>query len=173
MDIKFLRGNLLEFHYCPHCGETLVKREIGDEGMVPYCTNCDIPLFDMFSSCIIALVVNTAGEAVLLRQNYISAKYMNLVSGYMKPGETAELTARREILEETGLRVQDLKFAGTYWFGKKDMLMIGFIASTEDHDFNLSDEVDQAMWVPADDAIDMVHPEGSVSYALLKKYLDH
>lgn len=161
----------MRFKYCPHCGSKLIDREIGDEGMVPFCETCNIPLFDMFSSCIIALVINEYGEAALLRQGYISNQYYNLVSGYMKPGETAELTAEREVREEIGVKVQELKFAGTYWFGKKDMLMIGFIAKAQKTELKLSGEVDQAEWIPAERAIDLVHPEGSVSYALLEKYL--
>lgn len=161
----------MRFVYCPDCGSKLTGREIGDEGLVPFCEKCNKPLFDMFSTCIIALVINENGEAALLRQGYISNQYYNLVSGYMKPGETAELTAAREIEEEIGVKINSLEFAGTYWFGKKDMLMIGFIAKAKKTDLVLSEEVDQAEWIPAEKAIALVHPKGSVSYALLEKYL--
>ncbi len=162
----------MHFAYCPHCGEKLKEKEIGDEGLVPFCDRCDRPLFDMFSTCIIALVVNEQGEASLLRQNYISNQYYNLVSGYMKPGERAEETATREIEEEIGIVVDSLQFAGTYWFGKKDMLMIGFLARCRKKEFRLSDEVDAAEWIPIAEAIHKVHPKGSVSYALVEKFLN-
>lgn len=162
----------MHFQYCPNCGARLKEKEIGDEGLVPYCDLCKMPWFDMFSTCIIALVVNENGEAALLRQGYISSRYYNLVSGYMKPGETAEITAQREIYEEIGIQVSSLEFAGTYWYGKKDMLMIGFLAKANRRDFVLSGEVEAAEWVAAEDAIRMVHPKGSVSYALLEKYLE-
>lgn len=162
----------MHFQYCPNCGARLKEKEIGDEGLVPYCDLCKTPWFDMFSTCIIALVVNENGEAALLRQGYISSQYYNLVSGYMKPGETAEITAQREIYEEIGIQVSSLEFAGTYWYGKKDMLMIGFLAKANRGDFVLSGEVEAAEWVAAEDAIRMVHPKGSVSYALLEKYLE-
>lgn len=161
----------MNFQYCPKCGARLRDKEIGDEGLVPYCDLCKTPWFDMFSTCIIALVVNEKEEAALLRQGYISNQYYNLVSGYMKPGETAEITAQREILEEIGIQVSSLEFAGTYWFGKKDMLMIGFLAKAERRDFILSGEVETAEWIPVEKAIHMVHPKGSVSYALVEKYL--
>lgn len=157
------------YKYCPHCGTKLIKQEVGDDGLVPWCTNCNKPLFPVFSTCIISLVLNEKNEAALLRQGYISEKYYNLVSGYIQPGESAELSARREIEEELGLDVTELQLVGTWWFGKKDMLMIGFIAKTTDTQFKLSDEVDSAQWVPVDEAIGLVHPEGSVSYALLEK----
>lgn len=162
----------MKFKYCPECGTKLTEKVIGDEGYVPYCESCKKPWFDMFSTCIIVLVVNEKNEAALLRQNYISNQYYNLISGYMKPGETAEETARREVEEEIGVAVSKLRQAGTYWFGKKDMLMIGFLAEAEKKDFELSGEVDAARWVPVEEAARMVHPKGSVSYALVEKYLE-
>lgn len=162
----------MRFTYCPDCGTKLTERIIGDEGLVPYCALCQKPLFDMFSSCVIVLVINEKGEAALLRQNYISDKYYNLISGYMKPGENAEETARREVLEEIGISVSSLNLTGTYWFAKKDMLMIGFLAEAKKTDFQLSEEVDSAQWVPVEEALQLVHPKGSVSHTLVEWCLE-
>lgn len=161
----------MKFRYCPHCGAKLTPRPIGDEGLVPYCDVCRVPLFDLFSTCVIVLVTNECGEAALLRQGYISGQYYNLVSGYIKPGETAEETAAREVQEELGLPLLSLRFAGTYWFGKKDMLMVGFLGRAKKQEFHLSGEVDAARWVPVRECPGLVHPKGSVSYALVERYL--
>lgn len=48
----------MRFTYCPHCGNKLIKKEIGDEWLIPYCSCCKIPLWDMFTTSIIAAVVN-------------------------------------------------------------------------------------------------------------------
>lgn len=126
----------------------------------------------MFPTCVISLVHNNCGEVLLLHQNYISAKYANLVSGYMQPGETAEEAAVREIREETGLEVVSLRQAGTYWFAKKEMLMIGFTALVSDNsEVALSGEVDSAEWAEAAEAVRKVHPEGSVSHTLCALHL--
>ena len=162
----------MRFHYCPDCGSKLELRPIGDEGDTPWCPRCQRPLFDQFSTCIIALVLNDREEAAILRQGYISQQYGNLVSGYMTPGETAEACACREIGEELGLRVTKLELVRTWWMEKKGLLMIGFFAWTEDTEINLSGEVDAARWVPVGEALHQVHPEGSVSYALVRAYLD-
>lgn len=55
--------------------------------------------FDSFSSCVIILVANEYHEIAMLKQNYMSEKYWTYVSGFMKPGETAEETAIREVNE--------------------------------------------------------------------------
>ena len=159
------------FQYCPHCGTKSVLKEIGDEGLVPWCPACRQPLFPMFSTCIIALAVDELGEVALLRQGYISAQYHVLVSGYMKPGESAEECAAREIKEELGLEVSRLSITGTYWFEKKDMLMIGFVARVHKQDFHLSQEVDRAVWVTPEQALTMVHPGRAISRLVLEAYL--
>lgn len=163
----------MRYHFCPVCGEALAEKEIGDEGLTPWCPRCQRPWFDSFSTCVIALVVNDRGEAAVLRQKYISHQYGNLVSGYMKPGESAEECVCREIEEELGLTVDKLELVGTYSLPKRDQLMIAFFAHTGQTGFRLSHEVDSAAWVPIEEAQHQVHPKGSVSYALIEKYLDN
>lgn len=161
----------VRFAYCPHCGNKLEARSLGDEGLVPWCNICSVPLFDMFSSCVIALVVNEFEEAAILKQGHLSGVYGTLVSGYMKPGESAEDCARREIMEELGLEPDALEIVRTWWHGKRDQLMIGFIGRAKKTDFRLSSEVQEARWIPVAEALGRVHPKGSISYALIELYL--
>ena len=60
--IKEWRQHKLHFCYCPYCGSRLIGKEIGDEGIIPYCENCNIPLWDMFTTSIITAVVNEYNE---------------------------------------------------------------------------------------------------------------
>ena len=71
----FITGGteIMRFTFCPHCGTKLIGKEIGDEGVIPFCEKCNIPLWDMFTTSIIAAVVNEYDEIALLRQNYVSA----------------------------------------------------------------------------------------------------
>lgn len=162
----------MTFSYCPDCGTKLDLRELGDEGLVPWCGNCGKPWFDMFPTAVISLVYNDMGEVLLLRQSYISDNFCNLVSGYIKPGEDAETTARREILEETGLEVKELELICTRWFPKKEMLMIGFFARVDSRDFILSAEVDSAEWHPASEILPLLSPAPtSTAQALARHFL--
>ncbi len=163
----------MRFQYCPQCGAKLELKSIGDEGPVPFCDACSRPWFDMFSSCTITLVVNEENEALLLTQNYISTQNCTLVSGYIKPGERAEETARREVKEETGIDVDSLELVGTYWFGPKDLLMIGFFARAQKQALTPSVEVDAARWVPVEEAIRMVsQADFSTARRLVTLYLE-
>lgn len=164
----------MKFTYCPDCGTRLSDRELGDEGLVPWCDRCAKPWFDMFPTAVISLVYDDMGRVLLLRQNYISTEWCNLISGYIQPGENAETTARREILEETGLEVDRLQLRLTGWFPKKQMLMIGFFAhALPGQQLRLSSEVDSAAWTPASSALDLLSPSPtSTARALLTSYLN-
>lgn len=118
----------MHFTYCPHCGSRLVKKEIGDEGLIPFCETCSVPLWDMFTTSIIAAVVNEQKEVALLRQDYVSTASHVCVAGIMKMGESAEDTVVREVKEELGLDVEELNFVKSYPFEKKEMLMLGYRA---------------------------------------------
>lgn len=161
----------MRFTYCPHCGSELIKKEIGDEGLIPYCTQCKVPLWDMFTTCIICAVVNEEQEVALLRQNYVSATKYVCVAGVMKMGESAEETARREVKEEIGQDVERLEYIQSYPYDKKEMLMLGYKASVKKKEFKLSGEVDSVEWVKFEEALDKLR-EGSIAWQLVKSVIE-
>lgn len=162
----------MKFTYCPDCGSLLKHRDLGDEVGVPWCDCCDKPWFPVFPVAVIALVYNDAGQVLLLRQNYISSEFCNLVSGYIVPGEDAESCAVREIYEETGLSVDRLELVFTDWFERKEMMMIGFFAHAEAAPLRLSTEVDSAFWCGAAEILGYLSTRpGSTSRKLAEKFL--
>ena len=161
----------MHFVYCPYCGNELIKKEIGDEGFIPYCTKCNIPLWDMFTTCIICAVVNEENEIALLRQNYVSATNYVCVAGVMKLGEAAEETAVREIKEEIGLDVETLEYIQSYPYEKKEMLMLGYKATVKKADFHVSQEVDSVEWVKLGNALEKLR-EGSIAWQLVKTVIE-
>lgn len=161
----------MHFKYCPYCGEKSINKEIGDEGLIPYCPKCEIPLWDMFTTCVINAVVNEYNEIALLRQNYVSATKYVCVAGVMKIGESAEETAIREIKEEIGLEVEKLEYIQSYPYNKKEMLMLGFKANVKKAEFTISQEVDAAEWIKLEEALDKLR-EGSIAWQLVKRVID-
>ncbi|WP_071141475.1 NAD(+) diphosphatase [Acidaminococcus timonensis] len=161
----------MHFTYCPQCGEKLQPRPAGDEGLVPYCNTCKRYWFDWFYRCSIILVCNEYDEVVLCKQPHLSKEYESITSGFIKPGETAEETARREVQEELGLTVDKLVAEGTYWFGKGQMLMHGFLGFVRKQAFHLSKEVSSAHWVPILELPKTAYPETpeNVIYPLWRK----
>lgn len=161
----------MHFTFCPHCGGKAILKEVGDEGLIPFCTHCNLPLWDIVTPGVICAVVNEKDEIALLRQNYVSTANYVCVAGIMKNGESAEETAIREIREEIGQEVEQLTFIRTYPYEKKEMLMIGFLASVTKKDLTLSGEVDEAVWFPLNTALSKLR-EGGIAWQLVKKIIE-
>lgn len=165
----------MRFAYCPFCGTKTVLRQMGDDGDVPYCEACQKPLFDMFSTCVLTVVYNAAGEMALIRQSYGQQEFFVGVAGYMKPGETAEEAAAREVREEIGLSVDTPKFLFSAWHAARGQLMLCFRARAHSSGFRLSQEVSEAKWFTPETAMQAVR-SGSIiervvysTAALMKK----
>ena len=162
----------MHFQFCPICGSKLILKEAGDDGMVPYCEPCAKMWFDMFSSCIIALVANEYHEIALLHQPSLSDRGV-FVSGYITPGESAEEAAVREIKEELGLDVEKLESTGTFWFKKRGQLMHGFIANVRKQELICSHEIESASWVPAEKAPEIMFEDwnGNRAWDIYRTYM--
>ncbi len=160
----------MKFRFCPDCGRELSRKQIGDEGLVPFCASCSRPWFGFSYPCVICLVVNELGEFALLRQNYISAEHFVLVSGYIQQGETAENAAAREVFEETGLTVTETRYILSRHYEKSDCLMLGFLCRVKKAEFHISGEVDEIGWFSLERAEELLR-EGSVGKELLLYYL--
>ena len=161
----------MHFTFCPHCGAKLGSVPFGDDGRVPWCKACHKPFFDIFPVVAITMVVNEAEEVALLKPKYMSEQYYNFVSGYVQPGEEAELCAAREVQEEIGVQARDVHFVCSHWESEQQMLLLGFVARATKGDFTLSEEINAAKWVPAAEALNLVSPEGNSTHTLLAKYL--
>lgn len=161
----------MHFTFCPHCGSKLISKEIGDEGFIPYCESCEIPLWDMFTTSIITAVVNEYNEVALLRQDYVSTTNYVCVAGIMKLGESAEETVIREVKEEIGQDVESLSFVRSFPYEKREMLMLGYKAVVKKKEFTLSGEVDSVKWAPFEDALPLLR-EGSIAWQFVKTVIE-
>lgn len=158
----------MKIKYCPVCGSEAIQKEIGDEGLMPFCPTCQMPLWDYFNTSIICAVVNEQEEIALLRQNYVSTINYVCVAGHMKSAESAEETVTREVKEEIGQDVEQLIYIRSYPYEKKNLLMLGFLAKVNKKDFKLSGEVDSVEWFPLSDALSMLR-EGGIAWQLVKE----
>ena len=158
----------MKIKYCPVCGSEAIQKEIGDEGLMPFCPTCLMPLWDYFNTSIICAVVNEQEEIALLRQNYVSTTNYVCVAGHMKSAESAEETVTREVKEEIGQDVEQLIYIRSYPYEKKNLLMLGFLAKVNKKDFKLSGEVDSVEWFPLSDALSMLR-EGGIAWQLVKE----
>lgn len=102
----------MKYRFCPICGRELNIRNSWDEGDVPYCPIDDIMFFDLPKPCIVVAVLK-GNEVLLMKQSYIFKNSKVLVSGYVNVGENVEDTVIREVKEETGITINNLKYLGS------------------------------------------------------------
>ncbi|MDQ0149483.1 NAD(+) diphosphatase [Eubacterium multiforme] len=142
----------MKYKFCPKCGRKLEMFNCWDEGYVPYCPKDDILYFDTPRPCIVVGVIK-GDEILLLKQSYIYKNSKVLISGYVDQDECAEETVYREVLEETGIKVQNIKYLGSDFVKGKELLMITFMADYSEGEINKSDEVEGIGWVKINDAL--------------------
>ncbi len=157
--------------YCYHCGTKLKEKYLENEGMIPYCETCRQYVFPIFSTACSMIVLNPTQDKILLIKQYGKDRYI-LVAGYVNKGENAESTVIREIKEETGLDVAQLKFNQSQYFAPSNTLMINFSCVAKSEDFVLNNEVDEAKWMPITEVYEMI-AKNSLAQSFLKHYLDN
>lgn len=157
--------------FCPHCGLLLQPKLIGDEGLVPYCESCSKPVFEHSPVCILTMVINEYNEVALLKQNYVSKTHLVFVAGYYKPGESAEHTVKREVFEEIGQTVNELKYLFSFYHERLDTLFLCYISKVKKAPFVLSSEVDGVAWHTLPIDASLLNPSG-VAYRIYMRYLD-
>lgn len=142
----------MKFQYCPKCGRKLEIRFSWDEGGVPYCPEDDIMYFDTPKPCIIVAVIK-GKKILLLKQSYIYKNCKVLVSGYVTNGETVEETVIREVKEETGISIGNIKYLGSEYLASKEIIMLTFMAQYIEGEISKSSEVEWVDWSNLEDAL--------------------
>lgn len=159
----------MKFKYCPLCGEKLIEKYSWDEGGVPYCKKHNIMYFDTPKPCIVVGVIKEE-HVLLLKQSYIFKNSKVLLSGYVSSGETVEEAVHREVKEEAGINIKDLKYLGSDYLESKDIVMITFMATYKDGILNKSEEVEWINWIPIKEAIDNME-EDEIGKKIIRKIM--
>jgi NAD+ diphosphatase len=162
-------GESLKYKYCPKCGKELEIKYSFDEGGVPYCSIDNIMFFDTPKPCVIAAVVRDS-KILLLKQSYIYKDSKVLVSGYVTNGETVEETVLREVKEETGITIGNLKYLGSEFLASKEIIMLTFMAEYIDGEINKSSEVEWVEWGNLIDALSEMK-EDEIGKRIVRKVL--
>lgn len=145
--------------FCPECGNELYLKELRDEGMVPYCQQCESYRFELFNTAVSMVVLSPDKKKTLLIEQYGNKRKI-LVAGYINRGESAEAAAQRELFEEVGLEVQSMFFQKTVYWEKSNTLLINYIVIVKSIDVNNNWEVDAYSWLPLEQAYQEVAQGG-------------
>ena len=136
--------------HCGTCGAPTVAAEAGHLRRCsdPACGTLHFPRTD---PAVIVLVEHD-GRCLLAHQHGWPGRLHSCIAGFVEPGEAAEEAVAREVREEAGIAVRDIRFHATQPWPYPCSLMIGFYATTDDPALDLGDdELAEAAWYSRDD----------------------
>lgn len=140
--------------YCGRCGQG--TRSLRG-GHMRQCGECGREHFPRIDPAVIMLVVQpgTGGRrprCLLGRHNRLPGRVYSTLAGYVDPGETLEQAVAREVWEEAGVRVTDIRYVASQPWSFAGSLMLGFRATSTDAEPDISrDELEDARWFTAED----------------------
>jgi NAD+ diphosphatase len=99
------------------------------------------------------LVHDGADRVILGRQAVWPPGRFSILAGFVEPGESAESAVAREVAEEVGLQVSDVRYVGSQPWPFPQSLMLGFIAQADGAtELRLDpDEIEEARWFTRDE----------------------
>ena len=132
-----------QHHFCGACGE-ITSTAPTDRSRK--CESCKVPFYPRLSPSIIVLV--TRGEEILLARNAATrANFYSTLAGFVEPGESIEETVHREVFEEVGIKVKELKYFNSQSWPFPNSLMLGFHAEYESGEITIQEEeIADAQW---------------------------
>lgn len=121
------------FKFCPQCRAELAQRaamEDGGERERLRCTRCDYTHWNNPTPVLAAVIECTdrEGRVLLARNSAWPGRFFGLVTGFLEAGESPEDGIRREIAEETQLRVETLSLLGVWDFKRLNQIIIAYAA---------------------------------------------
>lgn len=135
--------------YCGRCAEPMKPK---DDERAMVCSACGLTVYPAIAPAVIVGVID--GDRILMTR-YAGRPYggMALVAGFMEIGETVEDTVRREVLEEVGVRLKNIRYYKSQPWGFSGSVLMGFFADLDGSPEITIDtgELHEAAWIRRED----------------------
>ncbi|KAE9525858.1 NAD(+) diphosphatase [Testudinibacter aquarius] len=166
------RGVALNYFWKTHrfCGVCGAKTQV----MTPQewaveCTQCQHRTYPMIAPSIIVAV--RKGDSILLANHvrHREEKIYTTLAGFVEVGETLEQTVEREVFEESGLKIKNLRYIGSQPWSFPNSLMLGFLADYAEGEIAIQpEELNDAGWFRYDAGLPHLPPPGTIARKLIE-----
>lgn len=153
--------------FCGKCGNVTNR---GDHERSIICPKCGNVVYPRISPVVIVAVRN--GDKLLMAHNIDNPNpRLFLISGFVEVGESLEQAVHREVMEEAGLRVKNIRYFGSQPWPFSDSLIAGFTAELDGDDtiHMQKEELSEALWVKRED-IPEYETDVSISCCLIENF---
>jgi len=155
--------------FCGVCGTATVKKE---NEFAKVCPKCGHLAYPRLSPAVIVAV--TKGDKLLLarNKNFITGMY-SVLAGFVEAGETLEECVKREIREEVGIEVKNIRYFGSQSWPFPHSYMLAFTAEYESGEIQVDDnEIEDAKWFGAEE-IPKIPGSLSISRRLIDWFIEN
>ncbi len=162
--------------FCAACGHPSDSTAAGWERLCPKCMAKHFPRTDP----VVIMLVTHGNKLLLGRSHGWPDKMYSALAGFIEPGETLESAVTREVREETGIHVQDIRYMASQPWPFPNSLMFGCSAQAQNTTLTLDDELEDALWLSREDVLvawtgqhETVLParKGSIAHYMIGQWL--
>ncbi len=158
--------------YCGQCGSAVVQI---DYERAKKCPECDYTTYPRISPAIIVRVErpSESGTELLLARNHRHPDgFFSVLAGFVEPGESLEECVRREVCEEVGIEIDNIRYFGSQPWPFPNSLMIAFTADYAGGEIVLEqEELAEAGWYKAS-ALPLVPPRVSIARRMIDAFVE-
>jgi NAD+ diphosphatase len=140
--------------HCPRCG---ARTQPDQSGWIRRCTQDESEHYPRTDPAVIMAVTDDADRLLLARSPHWPEGRLSVLAGFVEPGESLEAAVAREVLEEVGVVVEQVRYLGNQPWPFPSSLMVGFTSRAVDPTLHLDmDEIVEAVWVTRGELREMV-----------------
>lgn len=164
-----------DHHFCSRCG---THTFLHDMEFSANCPACHYHQYPRIQPCIITAIIKNIDNRphILLAHHHRAkdSKMYGLIAGFVEIGESLEQCVRREVAEEVGLIVDNLRYMGSQPWAFPSNLMIGFVVDYVAGEINIDkQELIHADFFPIDELgqpqSPIIPPKGTIAYYLIEQ----
>lgn len=150
--------------FCPQCGG---RNHLNLSQLAMQCGECRTLHYPRIFPCII-VAVRQQQRILLANHSHHRGGMYTVIAGFLEVGETLEQCVAREVREETGLDVQNIRYFGSQPWAFPSNMMVGFLADYERGELRPDyTELRDARWFEVDE-LPEIAPQGTIARALIE-----
>ena len=155
--------------YCGRCG---TPNRLDKKDMMLKCPSCGQNHYPRIAPAIIVAIRNE-DKLLMAKHSYHDNIHYALIAGFVEPGESIEEAVHREVSEEVGIKIKNLKYQRSQSWPFPNSLMLGFTAEYDSGDIKVDgDEILKAKWFKKDEII-RYGSDISISDWLIQQFIDN
>lgn len=154
--------------FCGRCG---AQTQSQPEEFVKKCPVCKTSFYPRISPAII-VAVRRGNKLLLAHNKSFRSNLYSVIAGFLEPGETFEDCVKREVMEEVGLEVTNVRYFGSQSWPFPDSLMVGFTADYAGGEIAVDgSEIEMAGWFGLDD-LPVIPDKTTIAGWLIQSFVD-